>query len=158
VSTTTLWCVCFPVMHSRILTVFLFRVSVPGAVPAATPAVLTARRVLATAVRISSFRPFHSLMSRTGLVCTDAGITSGVLLAEYGFGDFGNFGGLQTAWDLSLVDAKLNLDTRLTSSDGKTVTCTAASCGADQAFNNPTDFQANRNSPIGITYTHTFCP
>jgi hypothetical protein len=93
-----------------------------------------------------------------GLVCTDGGITSGVLLAEYGFGNFGQFGGLQTAWDLSLVDAQLNLDTRLTSSDGKTVACTKASCPPAQVFNNPTDFQANRNSPLGIKYTHTFCP
>ena len=40
-----------------------------------------------------------------GLVCTDAGITSGVILSEYGFGDFGQYGGQRTAWDLSHVDA-----------------------------------------------------
>ena len=40
-----------------------------------------------------------------GLVCNDAGITSGVLLSEYGFGDFGQWGGQRTAWDLSRVDA-----------------------------------------------------
>ena len=40
-----------------------------------------------------------------GLVCNDAGITSDVILSEYGFGDFGQFGGQRTSWDLSYVDA-----------------------------------------------------
>ena len=38
-------------------------------------------------------------------MCNDAGITSDVILSEYGFGDFGQFGGQRTAWDLSHVDA-----------------------------------------------------
>jgi hypothetical protein len=81
-----------------------------------------------------------------------------VIVSEFGFGDFGNFGGLRTAWDLSHVNLNINLPTRLTSSDGKTVTCTKTHCPPDQAYNTPTDFAADRNSPLGITYTHTFCP
>jgi hypothetical protein len=94
-----------------------------------------------------------------GLICTDAGITSGVLLSEFGHADFGAaFGGVRTSWDLSRVDLAINLDTRLTSSDGQTVTCTNAFCPPEQAFNTPTDFAADRNSPPGQTFTHTFCP
>ena len=126
-----------------------------------------------------------------GLVCNDAGITSDVILSEYGFGDFGQFGGQRTAWDLSHVDAckcrvsspalgilpvcgrrstdvadvrgmlcfaAINIDTQLSSSDGQSVLCRASNCPADQAYNSPTDFAADRNSPLGQTFTHTFCP
>ncbi|KAM5544243.1 hypothetical protein V8D89_001903 [Ganoderma adspersum] len=93
-----------------------------------------------------------------GLVCTDAGITSRVLLSEYGFGDFGQWGGQRTAWDLSRVDASVNIDTQVTSSDGQTVVCRASNCAANQAYNNPTDFAADRNSPLGQTFQHIFCP
>ncbi|KAI0032093.1 Osmotin thaumatin-like protein [Vararia minispora EC-137] len=89
-----------------------------------------------------------------GLVCNDGGITAGVILSEFGNG----FNGQRTAWDLSHVDASINIDTRLASSDGQSVTCTQASCPPDQAYNTPTDYQADRNSPLGATYTHTFCP
>ncbi|KAI1785671.1 Osmotin thaumatin-like protein [Ganoderma leucocontextum] len=93
-----------------------------------------------------------------GIVCNDAGITSGVILSEYGFGDFGQFGGQRTAWDLSHVDASINIDTQLSSSDGQTVVCRGSNCAADQAYNNPTDFGADRNSALGQTFQHIFCP
>ncbi|TBU32270.1 Osmotin thaumatin-like protein [Dichomitus squalens] len=93
-----------------------------------------------------------------GLVCTDAGITSGVILSEYGFADFGQFGGQRTSWDLSHVDASINIDTQLTVSDGQSVLCRASNCPDDQAFSSPTDFAADHNSPLGQTYTHIFCP
>ncbi|PIL25248.1 hypothetical protein GSI_13137 [Ganoderma sinense ZZ0214-1] len=93
-----------------------------------------------------------------GLVCTDAGITSGVILSEYGYGDFGQYGGQRTAWDLSHVDASINIDTQLSSSDGQSVLCRASNCPADQAYDSSTDYAADRNSPLGQTFTHTFCP
>ena len=34
----------------------------------------------------------------------------------------------------------------------------SAQSAANQAYNNPTDFAADRNSPLGQTFTHTFCP
>ncbi|KAK0504456.1 Osmotin thaumatin-like protein [Armillaria luteobubalina] len=94
-----------------------------------------------------------------GLVCTDAGITSDVILSEYGYANFGaQYGGERTSWDLSRVDASININTKLASSDGTSVTCTQSSCPADQAYNSPTDYAADRNSALGQTYTHTFCP
>ncbi|VDB96576.1 unnamed protein product [Peniophora sp. CBMAI 1063] len=94
-----------------------------------------------------------------GLVCTDGGITVGVILSEYGYGDFGaNFGGQRTAWDLSHVDSSINLDTQLTDGAGQTVTCTLANCPADQAYDSATDYAADRNSALGASFTHTFCP
>lgn len=40
------------------------------------------------------------------MVCNDAGITSGVILSEYGYADFGaQYGGERISWDLSHVDA-----------------------------------------------------
>ncbi|KAI1787935.1 Osmotin thaumatin-like protein [Ganoderma leucocontextum] len=93
-----------------------------------------------------------------GLVCTDAGITSRVLLSEYGFGDFGSYGGKRTAWDLSRVDASINIDTALSSSDGQAVTCRKKNCPTKQAYKHPTDYAADRNSALGKTFTHTFCP
>lgn len=94
-----------------------------------------------------------------GMVCTDAGITAGVILSEYGYADFGaQYGGERTSWDLSHVSASINIDTSLSSSDGQTVTCTNASCPSDQAYDSSTDYAADRNSPLGQTFTHTFCP
>ncbi|KAI0028743.1 Osmotin thaumatin-like protein [Vararia minispora EC-137] len=94
-----------------------------------------------------------------GLVCTDGGITSGVLLSEFGYANFGpNFGGERTSWDLSHVSASINIPTRLSVSDGQSVTCTPSSCPPDQAYDSPTDYAADRNSALGQTYTHTFCP
>ncbi|KAI0032092.1 Osmotin thaumatin-like protein [Vararia minispora EC-137] len=94
-----------------------------------------------------------------GLVCTDGGITAGVLLSEYGYANFGaSYGGERTSWDLSHVSASINIPTRLSVSDGQSVTCTPSSCPADQAYNSPTDYAADRNSALGQTYTHTFCP
>jgi len=92
-----------------------------------------------------------------GLVCTDAGITSGVIVSEYGYGNFGQFGGERTAWDLSRVNLSINLGTSLASSDGQSVKCTTASCPDNQAYSYPTDYAADRNSALGQTYTHTFC-
>ncbi|EIM91068.1 Osmotin thaumatin-like protein [Stereum hirsutum FP-91666 SS1] len=94
-----------------------------------------------------------------GLVCTDAGITSGVILSEYGYANFGAaYGGERTSWDLSRVDSSININTKLTSSDGQTVTCTTSSCADDQAYSYATDYAADRNSALGQTFTHTFCP
>jgi hypothetical protein len=93
------------------------------------------------------------------MVCNDAGITSGVIVSEYGYGNFGaQFGGERTSWDLSRVGLKINLDTKLSSSDGQSVQCTKAHCPSDQAYEVTKDFKADRNSPLGKTYTHTFCP
>ncbi|KIY65712.1 Osmotin thaumatin-like protein [Cylindrobasidium torrendii FP15055 ss-10] len=92
-----------------------------------------------------------------GLTCTDAGLNSGVIVSEYGFGDFGQFGGQRTAWDLSRVGLSINLDTSLASSDGKKVTCRKNNCPKDQAYDTWDDYAADRNSPLGQTYTHTFC-
>lgn len=91
-------------------------------------------------------------------MCTDAGITSGVILSEYGYADFGaQYGGERTSWDLSIVDSSINIPTTLSASDGQTVTCTASSCPDDQAYTYSTDYAADRNSALGITYTHKFC-
>ncbi|KAF9033989.1 Osmotin thaumatin-like protein [Hymenopellis radicata] len=92
-----------------------------------------------------------------GLVCNDAGITSGVILSEYGYGDFGAYGGQRTAWDLSRVDASINIPTTLSSSDGQSVTCSTSSCPDDQAYSYSTDYAADRNSALGQTFTHKFC-
>ncbi|KAF7979161.1 hypothetical protein HWV62_43419 [Athelia sp. TMB] len=93
-----------------------------------------------------------------GLVCTDAGITSGVIVSEYGYADFGAaYGGERTSWDLSHVNLNINLDTGLSSSDGQSVLCTGGSCPDDQAYSYSTDYAADRNSPLGQTYVHTFC-
>ena len=54
--------------------------------------------------------------------------------------------------------AAINIDTQLSSSDGQSVLCRASNCPADQAYNSPTDFAADRNSALGQTFTHTFCP
>ncbi|KAF8327576.1 Osmotin thaumatin-like protein [Cantharellus anzutake] len=92
-----------------------------------------------------------------GLVCTDAGITSDVLLSEYGYGDFGRWGGKRTSWDLARSN-NVNIPTRLDSSDGQSVTCLDMSCPDNQAYSYSTDYAADRNSPLGQTYTHVFCP
>ncbi|KAF8904304.1 thaumatin family-domain-containing protein [Mucidula mucida] len=92
-----------------------------------------------------------------GLVCNDAGITSHAILSEYGYADFGQWGGKRTAWDLSYVDGTINIPTTLTSSDGQSVKCTPSSCPDDQAYRYDTDYAADRNSPLGATYTHKFC-
>ncbi|EIM80416.1 Osmotin thaumatin-like protein [Stereum hirsutum FP-91666 SS1] len=93
-----------------------------------------------------------------GLVCTDAGITAGVILSEFGYADFGTeWGGERTSWDLSMVDSDLNIDTSLTVSDGQSVSCTSCDCSSDDAYTSSTDYSADRNSDLGLTYTHTFC-
>ncbi|KAF7980643.1 hypothetical protein HWV62_37454 [Athelia sp. TMB] len=93
-----------------------------------------------------------------GLICTDAGINAGVIVSEYGYADFGaEWGGKRTSWDLSHVGLDINLDTSLKSSDGQSVKCTASSCPNTQAYSYSTDYAADRNSPLGHTYTHTFC-
>jgi len=94
-----------------------------------------------------------------GLVCTDAGITSGVIVSEYGYANFGaQYGGERTSWDLSHVNLNVNIPTRLVVSDGQAVECKSASCTASQAYDTSTDYAADRNSPLGQTYTHYFCP
>jgi hypothetical protein len=82
-----------------------------------------------------------------------------VILSEYGYAKFGaQYGSERTSWDLSRVDSAINLDTMLSVSDGQSVTCRLSSCNADQAYDSPSDYAADRNSPLGATYTHTFCP
>ncbi|KAF8305105.1 Osmotin thaumatin-like protein [Clavulina sp. PMI_390] len=94
-----------------------------------------------------------------GLVCTDAGITSDVILSEYGYANFGaQYGGERISWDLSHVNAAINIGTLLTASDGAAQAhCTTASCPDDQAYSYATDYAADRNSALGTTFTHTFC-
>jgi hypothetical protein len=92
------------------------------------------------------------------MVCTDAGITSGVIVSEYGYANFGQWGGERTSWDLSHVGLAITPNTRLSVSDGQSVQCTSSNCPADQAYNSPTDYAADRNSPLGATYNHVFCP
>lgn len=87
-----------------------------------------------------------------GLVCTDAGITSRALLSEYGIGTDG-----RVYWDLSYVGGTINIPTRLTGPDGQQVYCASGNCPNTQAFQNPEDFGAIRNSATGGTYTHNFC-
>ncbi|KAF8305107.1 Osmotin, thaumatin-like protein [Clavulina sp. PMI_390] len=99
-----------------------------------------------------------------GLVCTDAGITSGVILSEYGYANFGaDYGGERISWDLSHVDASINMPTLVTASDGAAqAMCLVAPygdcCPDDQAYSYATDYAADRNSALGTTFTHVFCP
>ncbi|KAI4526650.1 Osmotin, thaumatin-like protein [Schizophyllum commune Tattone D] len=93
-----------------------------------------------------------------GLVCNDAGITAAAIYSEYGYGDQGQWGGELTSWDLSYVGGHVNIPTSLSSSDGKSVSCAADGCPTDQAYQNPDDHAAVRQSALGATYTHTFCP
>ncbi|TFK97241.1 Osmotin thaumatin-like protein [Pterulicium gracile] len=100
-----------------------------------------------------------------GLVCNDAGITSNCILSEYGFGDNGpQWGGQRTFWNLSRAGLSgkpslpLNIPTRLKGPDGQTVACTSGSCPASQCYLKDSDHGAVRNSPLGGTFTHTFCP
>ncbi|PWN34554.1 Osmotin, thaumatin-like protein [Meira miltonrushii] len=88
-----------------------------------------------------------------GLVCNDAGITSHAILSEFGYGSYD-----REYWDLSFVGGSVNIPTELHSSDGQTVICKDNNCPTNQAFHNPNDFQAVRSSPVGGTFTHTFCP
>ncbi|TFK99112.1 Osmotin thaumatin-like protein [Pterulicium gracile] len=100
-----------------------------------------------------------------GIVCNDSGITSNCILSEYGWGDNGpQWGGQRTFWNLSRAPVNngptlpLNIPTRLTGPDGQTVACTGSSCPRDQCFIADNDFGAVRNSALGGTFTHTFCP
>jgi hypothetical protein len=108
-------------------------------------------------VSCSAFWLLTSVLA-SGLVCNDAGITSGVIVSEYGYANFGQWGGERTSWDLSRVGLQINLDTKLTSSDGQSVQCSNAHCPDDQAYSNPSDYAADRNSPLGRVYEHRFCP
>ncbi|KAK0558761.1 hypothetical protein OC844_004903 [Tilletia horrida] len=92
-----------------------------------------------------------------GLTPTDGGITSGVILSEYGYGDFGQYGGQRTAWDLSRVNANVNIPTTLSATDGQSVYCGDNNCPDNQAYSYPTDYAADRNSALGTSFTHQFC-
>jgi hypothetical protein len=92
-----------------------------------------------------------------GLMCEDAGITSGVIVSEYAYENRGQYGGERIGYDLSHVDLAINLATKLTSSDGTSVSCSQGSCDATQAYDSSTDYAADRNAPLGATFTHTFC-
>ena len=87
------------------------------------------------------------------------------IVSEFGWGDNGpQFGGERTFWDLSRANRNggptlpLNIDTRLSHSDGQSVQCTGGSCPNNQCFLFDQDFGAIRNSALGGTFTHTFCP
>ncbi|KAH9469375.1 hypothetical protein Pst134EA_009896 [Puccinia striiformis f. sp. tritici] len=88
-----------------------------------------------------------------GLRCTDGGITSRVLLGEYGYQQFGNV----ISWDLSRVDGRINIDTSI-NNGGNVKTCRQSNCPTNQAFASPNDFQAITTSPVGSTFDITFCP
>lgn len=80
-------------------------------------------------------------------------------MAEFGYANFGaQYGGERISWDLSHVDLAVNVPVSVTDNAGKTVTCKSASCAADQAYNTPTDYAADRNSALGTTFTITYCP
>jgi len=89
---------------------------------------------------------------RGGLVCNDGGITSRVLLGEYGYQAQGNV----ISWDLSRVEGSINIDTSI-NNGGNVKTCRTSSCPSNQAFLKPDDFQAITTSPVGSTFTITFC-
>ncbi|CAO1623466.1 unnamed protein product [Parajaminaea phylloscopi] len=93
-----------------------------------------------------------------GRICKDGGLQAAVLYAEFGFANFGpKFGGERLSWDLSRVDAKVNVPASL--SDGKqTVTCRDNNCPANQAYNAPADYAADRNSNLGTAMTVHYCP
>ncbi|KAA1073910.1 hypothetical protein PGTUg99_022206 [Puccinia graminis f. sp. tritici] len=81
---------------------------------------------------------------RGGLRCNDGGITSRVLLGEYGYQSFGNV----ISWDLSRVDGSINIDTSI-NNGGNAKTCRKNNCPSNQAFAKPNDFQAITTSPTG---------
>jgi hypothetical protein len=56
------------------------------------------------------------------------------------------------------VDGDVNVGAKLTSSDGQTVSCTKQSCVPQQAFLKFDDFTADRNSKLGSSFKHIFCP
>ncbi|PWN46186.1 Osmotin thaumatin-like protein [Ceraceosorus guamensis] len=99
----------------------------------------------------------HSL---GGLTPTDAGINAGVLYSEFGFGDFGAYGGQRISWDLSHVDASINVDTSIVASSGNpnSATCRQSNCPADQAYDVYNDYAADRNSDLGSNFQITYCP
>lgn len=71
-----------------------------GAVRAVIRQVPTARQAPATVVSYISLSicEMQRNLFCAGLVCTDGGITSGVILSEYGYADFGaNYGGERTS-------------------------------------------------------------
>ncbi|PWN39054.1 Osmotin, thaumatin-like protein [Ceraceosorus guamensis] len=92
-------------------------------------------------------------------LCNDAGITSGVILSEYGYGS-----GDLIYWNLSRAgetdaDPPLNVNIPLrVSGGGTTLDCNSNSdCAA--AFQNPDDNQGKiHTAPLGTTYDVTFCP
>ena len=94
-----------------------------------------------------------------GLKCTDAGITSNCILSEFGYGTDN-----RTYWDLSRAglhgkpSLPMNIPTKLAHSDKQSVTCKSGSCPASQCFLKDDDFGAIRNSAVGGTFYHKFCP
>lgn len=82
-----------------------------------------------------------------------------VQYAEFGYGDFGTqYGGERIAWDLSHVDSSINVGQSITDNKGQTVVCKSVSCDPSQSYNQPYDSEADRNSPLGTTFTITYCP
>ncbi|PWN24716.1 Osmotin, thaumatin-like protein [Jaminaea rosea] len=94
-----------------------------------------------------------------GRLCTDGGLQAAVQYAEFGYGDFGTqYGGERIAWDLSHVDSSINVGQSITDNKGQTVVCKSVSCDPSQSYNQPYDSEADRNSPLGTTFTITYCP
>ncbi|KAK0445846.1 Osmotin thaumatin-like protein [Armillaria borealis] len=65
---------------------------------------------------------------------------------------------IRKLWTVWRRQNLLGFEPLLSSSDGTSVTCTQSSCPDDQAYSYATDYAADRNSALGQTYTHTFCP
>ncbi|KAA1107349.1 hypothetical protein PGT21_010923 [Puccinia graminis f. sp. tritici] len=86
---------------------------------------------------------------RGGLRCNDGGITSRVLLGEYGYQSFGNV----ISWDLSRVDGSINIDTSI-NNGGNAKTCRKNNCPSNQAFAKPNDFQAITTSPTRVRLSY----
>jgi hypothetical protein len=59
---------------------------------------------------------------------------------------------------VSFVGGTVNIPTQLQGPDGQSVTCKDTNCPTNQAFHGPDDYQATRNSALGGTYNHIFCP
>lgn len=81
------------------------------------------------------------------------------LICRYGYGNNGpQWGGERIFWNLSHVGGSINIDARLEGPDGQSVTCRGNNCPTNQAYATDGDHQAVKNSGLGGTYTHVFCP
>jgi len=91
-----------------------------------------------------------------GRLCTDYNWTDKLTVAEFGFGDYGAFGGLRTSYDISRVQG-FNVGMKLDGTGGS-LNCPNSGCPRDQAYLETNDNQAVRNSGINDNFTLTICP